>query len=93
MPETIEEILQMVSCETSISIGRIVSKCREQDVVSAKYIAAMLMVKSGIYAKHIAETLGVSLRNVYYIKQNFHRRMQWDKQMKVCYKKLLQEVQ
>lgn len=89
MDNTIYDILECVSKETDLSVEQIKSPSKEQRIVDARHISVMVMCKLGIYPSQIAELFGVSVRNIYYVKQNFYHHIEWNRMMKRHYDNVL----
>lgn len=92
MDSTIYDILECVSKETDLSVEQIKSPSKEQRIVDARHIAVMAMLELGIYPKCIASMFGSSVRNIYYIKQNFHRRIKWNRMLRQHYDNVILAV-
>lgn len=58
------EVLNLVSVETEISVETIVSKSRFAEVVDARQLVVWFCFKAGIYPRIIAELLGISRQAV-----------------------------
>lgn len=58
------EVLNLVSVETEISVETIVSKSRLAEVVDARQLVVWFCFKAGIYPRIIAELLGISRQAV-----------------------------
>ena len=58
------EVLNLVSVETEISVETIVSKSRLAEVVDARQLVVWFCFKAGIYPRTIAELLGISRQAV-----------------------------
>lgn len=79
------EILSVVSNETDVSEGRIMSSCGDMETVDARWICVKLLRESGLYTSRIAELMRISPRYVQYILTDFEDRVTYSKIMRKDY--------
>ena len=73
--DIIKFIIESVAEETEISSERILSRERTTEVVDARHVAVMALVKSGIYTSRISETMNITPRYIQYIVTEFECRL------------------
>lgn len=73
--DLIKYVIETVAYETEIPSERILSRERTTEVVDARHIAVMALVKGGIYTSRISEALNITPRNIQYIVTEFENRL------------------
>ena len=73
--ELIKWVIETVADETEIPSERILSRERTTEVVDARHVAVMALVKSGIYTSRITETMNITPRYIQYIVTEFECRL------------------
>lgn len=72
--ELADYVLRLVADELEVTKEQILSKSRKAEIVDARWLAVMLMYKSGMYPMRIAESLRISPRYAHYIITGFSDR-------------------
>ena len=90
--EIVSAVLTAVSEETEIPYKSILSRCSSADVVDARWLAVILLHKSGIYAVRIADHLNITPRYVQYIITDFGDRAAVNKALRNNYEKIANKL-
>lgn len=90
--EIVSAVLTAVSEETEIPCKTILSRCSSADVVDARWLAVMLLHKSGVYAVRIADHLNITPRYVQYIITDFGDRIAVNKALRNNYEKIANKL-
>lgn len=72
--EFADNVLELVAEELDVQKASILTKSRKAEIVDARWLAVMLMYKSGMYPMRIAESLRISPRYAHYIITGFSDR-------------------
>lgn len=72
--EFANNVIALVADELEVTKDSILSKSRKAEIVDARWLAVMLMYKSGMYPMRIAESLRISPRYAHYIITGFSDR-------------------
>ena len=86
--EIFAEILEDVTRETEIPTELILSTCKRDEVIDARFILIHLMSLSGFYISEIARCVHVCERAVRYSRAHFHDRLQLSPMMQITLRKL-----
>lgn len=78
-----EHVLRLVSEETEIPSGQIVSRRRDTDTVDARYLLVYFLFQVGLSTAFIARRMGVTQRTVTFIHSNFSDRVSMQKFMRI----------
>ena len=73
--DLIKYVIETVAYETEIPSERILSRERTTEVVDARHIAVMQLVRGGVYTSKISEMLKITPRNIQYIVTEFENRL------------------
>ena len=72
--ELIKWVIETVADETEIPSERILSRERTTEVVDARHIVAIILIRMGVYTSKISNALRITPRNIQYIVTNFENR-------------------
>lgn len=72
--ELINGVIEIIADETEISSERILSRERTAEVVDARHMVVIALVRMGIYTAKISDALHITPRNIQYIVTNFENR-------------------
>lgn len=86
--EIFASVLKDVCEVTEIPEQKILSKSKEEDIVDARHLLIVTLVKSGYYPKMIAERLHITGRAVRYVLSAFHTRAANSPGLALCRKKV-----
>lgn len=85
-------VLGMVTEETEIKAGVILSACKSREVVDARHLLVMLLYEAGMYPVQIASMSGMSSRSVTYAITNFRDRVLNEKILRNSYERLKKQL-
>lgn len=86
--EFLERVLDAVASVTEIDKSLILSRIKTAEVVDARYIAIVILAKSGVYKNTIASLLGCTTRNIQNVISRFDARIAYNKPMRICYERV-----
>ena len=90
--EIFAEILAIVSRETEVLEGEILSKIKIADVVDARFMLVKSLVDYGFYPGEVARLMKVTSRSIHYTLSNFDTRMDYAKYNRNCYDRIKKAI-
>jgi hypothetical protein len=83
-----QDTLNAVSEETEVEIEKILSGCKEEEVIDARVLLIKLMHDKGLYPNQISTLSGICSRSVNRFLLDFYTRISSRKMMRINYDKL-----
>ncbi len=90
--ELIERVIEIVTEEAEVTREALLSHKRTIEVVDARHIAVVELVKEGVYISRIAQTFGMTLRNVQHIITEFNTRTAHNKPLKYLHERIKRTI-
>lgn len=83
-----QDVIEAVTTETEISREKILSGCKEEEVIDARALVVQLMYEKGLYPIQISRLTGICQRSVNRFLMCFSCRIQMRKILGINYDRL-----
>lgn len=83
-----QEVLPAVVEETEVEQGKILSGCKQEEVVDARSLLIQLMNDKGLYPVQISKITGINIRSVTQFLLGFKGRINSRKMLRINYENL-----
>lgn len=90
--EILDFYVDAVVCACEVSKEKLLSNCRVEDVVDARYILIQLLYEAGAYPSMIASAIGMTSRAVLYALGKFEGRRKGKKWLRNNYEKAKKQL-
>lgn len=87
-----QDVLKAVAEETELEPEKIISACKQEEVVDARALLVSIMNEYGLYPVQIGKLTGIDARRVTYFLVGFRERMNSRKILRINYENVKKKI-